>query len=294
MENFLNDSGYDHIGKTFLQSLETEAVLKVLKVDRLFSEFLDKNPELWTVYFQKELGKLEDWLEDNEEWDEIFEDIKASKDFKMVKKWTFVLYKLNKKLNVEKNEKTEKIEKVEEVQKAKKIEETSENEDEDDFPRPIFPYTHFNLPKLDKTDFSPLHIIAEIGNFPLYEQVLPKLTHKNPDGAKGLTPLHIAAQNGNLEMVVSIMKTVDHKSPQDNNGNTPLHYAVMGNYEEIVNYLCRVTPEARFQRNYQFDSPFGTAMEKGYEHLYEYFNVESDFDSDEGCLLMTSPCCAIL
>ena len=72
---------------------------------------------------------------------------------------------------------------------------------------------------------SPLHFIAEDGDFELYKYVEKKFIDKNPKCSVGITPLFLATQFKHTEISELILGRLQNKNPTTQNGVTPLHNA---------------------------------------------------------------------
>ena len=79
------------------------------------------------------------------------------------------------------------------------------------------------IKKYKKTQIlSPLHIAAQLNNFPIFKHVFDKVANKNPYGRirspknkeiKIVSPLHVASRNGNLKICKIIMNELENKNP---------------------------------------------------------------------------------
>ena len=83
---------------------------------------------------------------------------------------------------------------------------------------------------------TPLHLVAETGNFDICKYIIDSVEDKNPKDFLDWTPLHWAAQEGNKNICILILENVDEKNPIEKKGMTPLRLALQNNqFEEVRN-----------------------------------------------------------
>ena len=75
--------------------------------------------------------------------------------------------------------------------------------------------------------WTPFHIIAEVGLLELYKYAFEKTGEVNPKDISGFTPLHFACQEGHFYICEFILRMINDKNPADNDGLTPLHSAAL-------------------------------------------------------------------
>ena len=89
------------------------------------------------------------------------------------------------------------------------------------------------------SQWSPLHIAAEQGNFEFSKYIIEKTNEPNPKGEYGTTALHLASHNGYQEICELIIGNLEDKNPGDNGGMTPLHIASEMGHFDVCNLLIQ-------------------------------------------------------
>ena len=87
-----------------------------------------------------------------------------------------------------------------------------------------------------------MHIAARNGRIDLLENLVPKLTEKNPKGENGITPLHLAAKHGHVEVVRYFkqwLTDIHPKADERVHQMTPLHCAAIEGHLEVVKMLVK-------------------------------------------------------
>ena len=98
---------------------------------------------------------------------------------------------------------------------------------------------------------TPLHYAAGKGNLPASEYLFNNVKDKNP-ATKYLrrTPLHIAAGRGHLEVYQMMIKHPKiKKNPMDSKGQTPLHLAAKNGHFQMCKFIIENVSEANLIDN---------------------------------------------
>ena len=120
----------------------------------------------------------------------------------------------------------------------------------------LYPETKHSL----KDQYSPLHIAADGGSFPLWMYISQKIGDINHKSSNGCTPYLIAVQKGHYETCENIIDNIEDKNPDDNpNKLTPLDVAADYGHSDICRLILKHL-EVKNPRNCS-SRPFGNLCE---------------------------------
>ena len=146
--------------------------------------------------------------------------------------------------------------------------------------------------KLTYSDFSPLHLAAELGHFSIVKRIIENIENKFPLDGSGKTPLHHAIIGGNLRVFKMLHAYCLEVNPFvfPPMKTTLLHIAVLEQQYEIIKFLLKKLPLS--QRNPPTrtgQTPLELAVNKENAELVELIKsfLELPFDEEplHVCLL---------
>ena len=99
-------------------------------------------------------------------------------------------------------------------------------------------YSKRGLNYLNYEGITPLHVVAGVGNVPLFDMILGHAQNKDPIDHLGFGPMMFAVGNGHIEMTKAIMKKSEDKNPKAAvYALTPLHTAAIFGHLEIFKMI---------------------------------------------------------
>ena len=111
--------------------------------------------------------------------------------------------------------------------------------------------TEHRIPTRDQ--WTPLHLAAHNGHFPVCELIISNISRKNPNDEEGWTPLHSAAQNGHLTVCSLILSNIRKSNayscnPYDNFGNSPFKLATQFGHEQVKTAIIEFSLDAEVRK----------------------------------------------
>ena len=146
----------------------------------------------------------------------------------------------------------------------------------------------------DDSGRTPLHLVAEDGNYKVCQLILKNVTFlksddtsektkkwskldisriKNPANEDGRTPLHMAAANGHIGVYSLICENANHKNPPDLERVTPLHLAAKKGLLLMCRSILTYVPEEKSSLDENGKTPCDLAKEHGHCRLVKFFET---------------------
>ena len=124
----------------------------------------------------------------------------------------------------------------------------------------------------------PVHLVARFGLLSLVPYILNSVPQDYPTPNRGFTALHFAAYHGHATIVAILLNSISRGqiNAQTKDGNTALHLAAWSSHDSIVRTLVSYEDADIGLPNYDGDTAFSFACQRGTNSMVDLFAAQDD------------------